>query len=149
MAGQENAFLKLGSIIGKSTTTGFEKQIVLQSIQFGVNQAGEWEEGNAKSGRITTFNDLTVTKEMDESSPSLAAACAAKDQFPTAEISLVDAQNVYFKLSLENVIVANVSVGFHGTDAHPAESVSLRFKKYIEEWGTARVGYDLTKNEKC
>jgi type VI secretion system secreted protein Hcp len=148
MADQENAFLKLGEIKGKATTTGFEKQVVIQSMSFGVSQSGEWEDGNLLSGRITNFTDLTLAKEMDEASPSLAVASATKEQFPSAEINLVSGGAVYFKLTLENVIVSNVSVGFHSGEAKPTETVSLRFKKYTEEWGQARAGYDLSLNQK-
>ncbi len=148
MAEQENAFLKLGSIKGKATTQGYVDQIVFQSMSFGVAQSGEWEEGNRLSGRITTFTDLTLSKEMDESSPSLAAASATKEQFPSAEINLVSGGAVYFKLTLENVIVSSVSVGFSSGEARPIETVTLRFKKYVEEWGQARAGYDLSTNQK-
>jgi type VI secretion system secreted protein Hcp len=148
MAEQENAFLKMGSLKGKATTKGYEDQIVFQSMSFGVSQAGEWEDGNKLSGRITNFTDLTISKEMDESSPSLAAACATKEQFPKAEINLVSGGAVYFKLTLENVIVSSVSLGFHSGEARPTETVSLRFKKYTEEWGSSRAGYNLSTNEK-
>lgn len=148
MAEQENAFLKLGSIKGKATTDGYKDQIVFTSMSFGVAQAGEWEEGNRLSGRITTFTDLAIVKEMDESSPSLGAACATKEQFPSAEIALVSGGAVYMKLTLENVIVSSISKGFHSGDARPTETVTLRFKKYTEEWGQSRAGYDLSTNTK-
>ena len=145
---QENAFLKLGSIKGKGTTKGFENQIVFQSMSYGVNQAGEWEEGDKLSGRITTFADLTLVKDMDAASPSLAQACATKEQFPKAEIALVSGKDAYLKITLENVIVSNVSIGFHSGEARPSETVSLRYQKSTWEWGTAKAGYDLKQNVK-
>ena len=77
---QENAFLKLGDIKGKATTDKYKDQIVFQSISYGVNQGGEWEEDNRLSGNITTFADLVIVKEMDAASPSLAKACATTIQ---------------------------------------------------------------------
>ena len=64
---------------------------------------------------------------MDEASPLLAAACATKEQFPSAEINLVSGGAMYFKLTLEKVIVISVSVGFHSGESIPTETVSLRF----------------------
>ncbi len=146
---QENAFLKLGSIKGKATTDKYKDQIVFQSMTYGVSQAGEWEEGDRLSGRITTFGDFSLVKEMDVSSPSLAQACATKEQFPKAEISLAAAgQDSFLKVGLENVIVANVSVGFNSGDARPIETVSLSYRKATWEWGTAKGGYDLATNTK-
>ena len=45
-------------------------------------------------------------------------------------------------MTLENVIVSSVSVGFH-VGAAPTESVTLRYKKATWEWGKAKGGYDL------
>jgi type VI secretion system secreted protein Hcp len=144
----ENAFIKLGSIKGKAVTKGFEDWIVFQSMSFGIQQSGEWEEGNRLSGRVTAFSDLNVVKEMDESSPSLAAGCATKEQFPKAEIALVSGKDLYFKLTLEDVIITSVSVAFRSGETRPTETVTLKFRKLIEEWGQARAGYDLRQNAK-
>jgi type VI secretion system secreted protein Hcp len=146
---QENAFLKLGNIKGKAETKGFTDQIVFQSMSYSVHQAGEWEDGDRLSGRITTFGDLTLVKDMDGSSPSLAQACATKEQFPKGEVSLVAAgKETYLKVTLENVIVTSISIGFHSGEARPSETVSLSYKKATWEWGTAKAGYDLKQNVK-
>jgi type VI secretion system secreted protein Hcp len=146
---QENAFLKLGNIKGKAETKGFQDQIVFQSMSYSVHQAGEWEDGDRLSGRITTFGDLTIVKDMDSSSPSLAQACATKEQFPKAEISLVAAgKETYLKVTLENVIVTSIAIGFHSGEPRPSETVTLSYKKATWEWGTAKAGYDLKQNAK-
>ena len=145
---QENAFLKLGDIKGKATTDKFKDQIVFQSMSYGLNQSGEWEEGDRLSGNITNFQDFTISKEMDAASPSLAKACAVKEQFPKAEISLVSGKDVYCKITLDDVIVSNVSVGFHSGEARPTETISLRYRAAMWEWGTSKAGYDLRKGVK-
>lgn len=146
---QENAFLKLGNIKGKAQTKGFEDQIVFQSMSYGIHQGGEWEDGGRLSGRTTTFGDFTLVKDMDSSSPSLAQACATKEQIPKAEISLVAAATeTYMKVTLENVIITNVSVGFHSGEPRPTETISLKYNKATWEWGTAKGGFDLKQNVK-
>jgi type VI secretion system secreted protein Hcp len=143
----ETAFVKLGSIKGKAVTKGFEDWIVFQSMSFGIQQSGEWEEGNRLSGRVTAFSDLTLVKEMDESSPYLAAACATKEQLPKAEIALVTARDVYLKVTLDDVIITSVSVAFRSGETKPTETVTLKFRKFVEEWGKG-AGYDLRQNAK-
>ena len=107
---QEYLFLKLGDIKGKATTEGFKDQIVLQNMSYGVSQGGSWEEGTQLSGRITTFSDLSCVKLMDVASPSLATACATKEQFPKAEISVTaGTKDAYYKLPLEKVIITSIS----------------------------------------
>ena len=103
----------------------------------------------ASSGRVTTFLDLTLVKELDASSPSLAGACAVKEQFPKAVISAVYAgRDVYFRVTLEGVIVSSVSVAFNPTTVHFNETVTLKYQKATWEWGTARASYDLRMNAK-
>jgi type VI secretion system secreted protein Hcp len=146
---QENAFLKLGNIKGKAETKGFKDQVVFQSMSYSIHQAGQWEDGDRLSGRITTFDDLAIVKEMDISSPSLAQACAMKEQFPKAEISLVAAgKETYMKVTLEEVFITSVSVGFHSDESQPSETITMKYMKAIWEWGTAKAGYDLKNNTK-
>ena len=108
MAQQEYIFLKLGDIKGKATTDKFKDQIVLQNMTYGVSQAGQWEEADKLSGRITTFSDLSCVKQMDVSSPALATACALKTQYNEAVISVTSGtKDAYYKLTLEKVIVTH------------------------------------------
>lgn len=145
---QENAFLKLGDIKGKATTDKFKDQIVFNSMGYGLMQSGEWEEGDRLSGNITNFQDFTISKEMDAASPSLAKACAVKEQFPKAEISLVSGKDVYCKITLDDVIVSSLSVGFDTSQARPLETLQLRYRAAMWEWGTSKAGYDLRKGVK-
>ncbi len=146
---QEHLFLKLGDIKGNATMAGFEDQIVLQNISYGISQRGSWEDGMQLSGRITTFSDVSCVKLLDIASPSIVTACAAKQQFPKAEISLTDGTNhVYYKLTLEKVLVTSVSTAISAGEGHPRESFTLSFRKGTWEYGTAKGGYDLETNQK-
>ena len=46
MAIEQNGFLNIdgGAVKGNATVSGYEDQIVVQSVSYGVAQAGEWEE---------------------------------------------------------------------------------------------------------
>ena len=146
---QEYIFLKLGDIKGKATTEKFKDQVVLQNMHYGISQAGQWEEGDHLSGRITTFSDLSAVKLMDVASPSLATACALKTQYPKAEISVTSGtKDAYYKLTLENVIVTSIATSVNAGEAHPTESFTLSFRKGTWEYGTAKGGYDLATNKK-
>ena len=97
---QERIFLRLGNIKGRATTKGFNDQIVVETLAYQINQAGEWEDGTRLSGRVTTFGDFKFVKLVDASSPSLALACAMKEQFPRAEITLTSGKDVFMKVLL-------------------------------------------------
>ncbi|HMS84167.1 MAG TPA: type VI secretion system tube protein Hcp [Nitrospira sp.] len=147
---QEYMFLKLGDIKGNATTVGFEDQIVLQNMSYGISQRGSWEEGAQLSGRVTTFSDVSFVKLLDVASPSIATACAAKQQFLRAEISVTaGTKDAYYKLTLEKVLVTSISTAISAGEGHPSESFTLSFRKGIWEYGKARGGYDLETNQKA
>ena len=144
----ENAFLKLGNIKGKAITQGFQDQIVFLNMSYQITQQGKWEAGERLSGRVTVFGDVKIVKEMDNASPLLALACATKEQFPRADISLVSGRDVYLLVTLEGVIVSSVSIDYQNGTPRPIEVITLNYQKATWQWGTAKAGYDLRQNVK-
>jgi type VI secretion system secreted protein Hcp len=145
MAVEQNAFLNIGggAIPGNATVAGYEGQTVVTSVSYGVSQMGEWEESEQLTGRVTSFADLSVTKVMDNGSPSLAQACAMKTQFDNAELNLVAGGDAYLTVTLEKVIVTNVQVGYASGDNRPTENITLSYRKATWRFGTATASYDL------
>ena len=148
-AGEEqNVFLDIGggAIPGNATVSGYEDQIVVGSFSFLVSQAGEWEEGEQITGRVTTFGDLEIIKTMDNGSPSLAHASAMKTQYDTAELNIVVGADAFMTVTLEKVIVTNVGITFVQGDDRPHEVVTLSYRKATWRVGTATTSYDLAAN---
>ena len=142
----ENCFLDMG-LKGKATTAGFEGQIVVQSLSYSITQAGEFDEESAKNARITNFSPAVIVKEMDQSSPSISKACADKKLFKKATITFVDGSNKeYFKVTLEDCQISNVSVGFHSGETKPTETISMDYRKAEWKRGTEVASYDLKAN---
>lgn len=145
MAIEQNGFLNIGdgAIKGNATVSGYEDQIVVQSVSYGVSQAGEWEEGEQITGRVTMFGDLNVTKVMDNGSPALAHGCAMKTQFDNAVLNLVAGTDAYLTVTCEKVIVTSVQVGYTTGDTRPTENVTLSYRKATWRYGTATTSYNL------
>jgi type VI secretion system secreted protein Hcp len=145
MAVEQNGFLNIGdgAIKGNATVSGYEDQIVVQSVSYGVSQAGEWEEGEQITGRVTMFGDLNVTKVMDNGSPALAHACAMKTQFDNAVLNLVAGTDAYLTVTCEKVIVTSVQVGYSTGDTRPTENITLSYRKATWRYGTATTSYNL------
>ena len=145
MAVEQNGFLNIGdgAIPGNATVSGYENQIVVQSVSYGVSQAGEWEEGEQITGRVTMFGDLNITKVMDNGSPALAVACAKKTQYDNAVLNLVAGGDAYLTVTIEKVIVTSVQVGYTSGDNRPTESITLSYRKATWRYGTATTSYDL------
>jgi type VI secretion system secreted protein Hcp len=145
MAVEQKGFLNIGdgAIKGNATVRGYEDQIVVQSVSYGVSQAGEWEEGEQITGRVTMFGDLNVTKVMDNGSPALAHACAMKTQFDNAVLNLVAGTDAYLTVTCEKVIVTSVQVGYSTGDTRPIENITLSYRKATWRYGTATTSYNL------
>lgn len=145
MAIEQNGFLNIadGAIKGNATVSGYEDQIVVQAVSYGVSQAGEWEEGEQITGRVTNFGDLSITKVMDNGSPALAHACAMKTQYDKVELNLVAGTDAYLTVTCEKVIVTNVSVDYNTGDTRPSENITLSYRKATWRYGTATTSYDL------
>ena len=145
MAIEQNGFLNIGdgAIKGNATVSGYEDQTVVQAVSYGVSQAGEWEEGEQITGRVTMFGDLNVTKVMDNGSPALAHACAMKTQYDNAVLNLVAGTDAYLTVTCEKVIVTSVQVGYSTGDTRPTENITLSYRKATWRYGTATTSYDL------
>ena len=142
---EQNSFLNFddGAIPGNATVSGYEDQIVVQAVSYGISQAGEWEEGEEITGRVTTFGDMTVTKVMDNGSPALAVACAKKTQYKKAELNLVAGGDAYLTVTLEKIIVTSISIGYSAGDNRPTETITLSYRKATWRYGTATTSFDL------
>ena len=145
---EQNGFLSIGegAIPGSATVRGYEGQIVVQGVSYGVSQYGEWEEGEQITGWVTTFGDVVITKSMDYGSPALAAACGRKTQYDDAELCLVAGAEVYLTVILEKVIVTSLHVKYHTGDTRPTETATLSYRKATWRYGTATTSYDLAQN---
>ncbi len=145
MAIEQNGFLNIdgGAVKGNATVSGYEDQIVVQSVSYGVAQAGEWEEGEQITGRVTMFGDLNVTKIMDNGSPALAHACAMKTQYDKVELNLVAGTDAYLTVTCEKVIVTNVNVDYNTGDTRPNENITISYRKATWRYGTATTSYNL------
>lgn len=142
---EQNAFLNIGdgAIKGNATVSGYNDQTVVQAVRYGVSQAGEWEEGEQITGRVTMFGELSVTKFMDKGSPALAHACSMKTQYDKAVLNLVAGTDPYLTVTLEKVMVTNVQVGWDSSDIRPTETITLSYRKATWRYGTSTHFYDL------
>ncbi len=142
---EQNGFLNIGdgAIPGNATVSGYENQTVVQSVSYSVSQAGEWEEGEQITGRVTMFGDLSITKVMDNGSPALAQACAKKTQYANAVLNLVAGTDAYLTVTIEKCIVTNVQVGYTSGDTRPTENITISYRKATWRYGTATTSYDL------
>ncbi len=126
-------YLKLGKYEGNVTTSGYEKQIECNSIQFGVGRSIMTPTGSALSRESSnaSVSEVTFTKSLDNCSTELfASACVGKEAGMKAEFTFIqtgDPGEKYLVITLENVLISGYSASSGGDQ--PSESISLNFTK--------------------
>ena len=141
--------------------------INVDSWSWGATQSGSQpgsQGAGAGAGKIT-FNPFSITRKIDNASPSLYAACASGRVFPTLTFAADSApsQSAEQGTPVENLQIVLTGASIHscgdsgqnsGADA-PTESLSFTFSKiewkYTDSSGklVSRAGWDLKKNVKA
>lgn len=156
MAG--DIFLKLTGIKGESKDDKHTGEIDIENFSWGLQNSGDWATGGGGGAGKVSFNDMSIQKRCDLSTPALMQACAKGDHIGDGVLTVRKAggkQEEYYKITLTNILVSSImNTGADG--GNPMESVSLNFAEikfdYKEQTekgglgGVAKFGWDLKKN---
>jgi type VI secretion system secreted protein Hcp len=143
-------FLELDGIQGEATEQGFENQIEAHSFQ--------WGTGRSSSSKAAAFSEISMTKDVDKSSPTLMLRTASGATIPSAKVRITkstDAGEVTFlRYCFTGVRITGVSQSSGG--GLPNESLSFSYATFQESYtqqdsggGQSTVfsgGWDLVKN---
>jgi hypothetical protein len=80
------------------------------------------------AGKVS-LHDISITKKVDKSSPSLFRYCANGKHLPQVSIQMRKAGKTYLKYILSSVLVSSYQTGGSGHAGQPTESLSLNFTK--------------------
>lgn len=154
-------YMKVPGADGSVTSSGYEKWIELDSMQFGVGRSVSMVTGNIanRSAGLPSFSEVTVSKEMDDSSFGLLNEAVLGKEGKKIEIAVVepgDKPTEYVKYELEDAIFSSYSMSAAGSRPH--ESASISYSKVTVSFsthdkankagGVPRVIYDLAKGTK-
>lgn len=134
-------YIKFDGIDGESKDKAHQKWSDLLSMSWGVHKASGGATGQTRRRGVATVEDVSITKQVDKSSPKLAEAVLSGKIFPQVHIentaTYSGARATFLKYDLKNVAVTSHSVNMAGGgDAIPLETMSLNFeevkKTYVE-----------------
>jgi len=158
-------FMKVDGVKGESTDDAHKDEIEVLSYNFGITQPASMTASSAGGGTTgrAQFHDMTITKEIDSSSPKLKDLCATGKHINSCVLTLRrdagDGKKVeYMKYTLTNSIVSQYSVGGGANGALPVETVGFNFGSIQYEYtpqkraggaggGKVPGGFDLQKNK--
>jgi len=134
MAAQD-MFLCIDGIPGESQDKRYMDCIDVLAWSWGVSNSGSTHTGGGGGTGKASFQDISLTKFLDKSSPILMLSTANGKVYPKVELFVhnacgnCDPETPYFRLNIENFIVSSISTGGSGGEDRLTENVSLNFSK--------------------
>jgi len=136
-------FLKIeGEIEGESKDSVHANAIDVLAFSWGMSQSGSFHTGGGGGAGKASFQDLSVTKYIDNSSAVLMLYCANGDHFPSAEIIVRKAGKdplEYYKIKMNKVLITSVSTGGSGGEDRLTENISLNFESVELEYSKQKA----------
>ena len=147
-------YIKFDGIDGESTDSRHQDWIDVGSYSWGVSRPGTPASGSdgGRSHEKADFEELSVSKLIDKSSPTLYLLCATGAHIPKAELSVASAtgeKSEILSIQLHDVSIARVSTSGDG-DSTPVEEVGFVFEKITwtykqtTEGDQSQESFDLT-----
>ena len=154
-------FIKIGALKGESKDKAHKDEIDVLSWSWGLSNSGSAHQGGGAGAGKCNVQDLSFTKYIDKASPDLLLATCNGKHFDKAVLTVrKTGENPleYLLVTLENLMVTNVSTGGAGGEDRLTENVTLNFAKvkvqYKEQTEKGAVGdkpemgWDVAQNAK-
>jgi len=149
-------FLKLDGVKGESLDHKHKEEIHIESFSWGMNQTGAHGTGGGGGAGKVHVHDISVTKFVDKSSPTLMLFCCNGKHIDNGLITVRKAGEKpleYMKIKLNDILVSSVQHAGHGSDLL-TENLTLNFAKFHFEYqvqekdGTGKPGGEMGWNVK-
>ncbi|MEP7186967.1 MAG: type VI secretion system tube protein Hcp [Rhodanobacter sp.] len=153
-------FLKIDGIDGESTDDKHKGEIEIESWSWGATNVGSMGPGGG-SGKAD-FSDITISKQVDKSTPKLLKAAAEGQHIKSMLLTCRKARGArgqleYLKVTLEDVMISSYTSMASGDRPIPSETVGLNYGTIKYEYapqksdgsleGFVVVGYDRRANK--
>jgi type VI secretion system secreted protein Hcp len=132
-------FLKVEGVDGESTDADHDKWIQVLSYSHGVSQSATGISGTGgQTGGVADFQDLSIVKVLDTSTPDLNIKCAKGEHIPKIELEICLAtgdKHTFMKYTIEDCVVTSVSPGGDSEgEVRPLETVTFAYDKLKWEY---------------
>jgi type VI secretion system secreted protein Hcp len=125
---------KQGAFKGDSTLKGFEDQITVSAYSFGIESLRDPASGQPSGKRA--FKPVTITKQMNQSSPQFLTACSVNEDLTEVLINFYRSDREdrfvnFYRIKLTDALVISVKQYTSGTTV--LEDISFTFRKIEHE----------------
>ena len=125
-------FIKIEGIDGESKDDSHKGEIDVLSWSWGASNSGSAHRGGGTGTGKVDFQDVTLVKWVDLSSPLLMLHSANGKHIPEATLVVRKAGDKpleYMTIKMTNILVTSYQTGGSGGEEALTESVSLNFEK--------------------
>jgi len=127
-----------GEIQGESQDAVHKDEIDVLAWSWGMSQSGSFHVGGGGGAGKANFQDISVTKYIDKSSPTLMLYASNGDHFTKAELvvrKVTEKSGIEFeKITMLDVLVTSVSTGGSGGEDRLTENVTFNFREVKVEY---------------
>lgn len=126
-----------GEIKGESQDDKHKGEIDVLAWSWGLSNSGSFHTGGGGGSGKANFQDISITKWVDVSSPILALYCANGDHFDEATLTIRKAGKTpmeYMIIKLKKLLVTSVSTGGSGGEDRLTENITLNFAEVYYDY---------------
>jgi type VI secretion system secreted protein Hcp len=119
-----------GEIAGEAQDKEHKDEMDVLAWSWGLSQSGSFHVGGGGGSGKANFQDMSITKWIDNASATLALYCANGDHFPSAKLTVRKAGKKpleYLIIEMKKVLITSISTGGSGGEDRLTENVSLNF----------------------
>ena len=128
-------FLKIDGIEGESASKAHAKEIDILAWSWGVSNSGSTHSSSGRTNGQNAFQDISITKYIDDASSDLLIALASGRRIKEATLEVEKASggdgdgDDFLKIKLQDVIVNSYSTGGSEGEDRLTENITLNFAK--------------------
>lgn len=125
-------FIKIEGIAGESKDDSHKDEIDVLAWSWGMSQSGTFHTGGGGGAGKVSIQDVSLTKWVDKSSPTLMLACSGGKHIDKATLVVRKAGEKpleYMIVTMEKVMVTSISTGGSGGEDKLTENITLNFGK--------------------
>ena len=137
----QDFFLKLDGVTGESIKEGHKDEIEILAWSWGLSNSANLHVGAGGGGTgKAAIQDISVTKYLDKTSPTIVQQCATGKHYATAFLYCRktggDSPIDYLIFEFTDVIVSSVSTGGSGGEDGLTENITLNFAMFKMTYAT-------------
>ncbi|MDF7809262.1 type VI secretion system tube protein Hcp [Pontiellaceae bacterium B12219] len=142
-------FLKIDDVEGESQDKSHKDEIDVLAWSWGLSQSGTTHVDGDSGAGTASFQDLSITKYLDKSTPKLMSAISTGNHYGSAELVVRKAGASaleYYTITMTDVLATSLTTGGSGGEDRLTENLALNFGKltitYIQVLHAKPVEYD-------